>query len=111
MNIPHGFRAASSEGARFTSMGSVLTKDNYTAWSSEMKTMLLVNRVWDPVMGTRNRPDPAPAAVVVARAAHANQAEITTANKKITEFEDVYLRASCLIAASISHTEGSRGCP
>ena len=81
MNIPYGIRAASSDGARFTSMGSVLTKENYTAWSSKMKKVLLVNRVWDLVMGTQLRLDPAPAAVVVAGAAHANQAEITTANK------------------------------
>ena len=105
MNIPHGIRAASSDGARFTSMGSVLTKDNYTAWSSKMKTVLLVNRVWDLVMGTRVRPDPARAAIVVVGAAHANQAEITAANKKIADFEDAYLRASCLIAAAISDTE------
>ena len=105
MNISHSIRAASSEGARFTSMGSVLTKDNYTAWSSKMKTVLLVSRVWDLVMGTRVRPDPAPAAVVVAGAAHANQAEITAVNKNITEFEDAYLRASCLIAAAILDTE------
>ena len=31
--------------------------------------------------------------------------QITATNKKITEFEDAYLRASCLIAASISDTE------
>ena len=62
------------------SIGSVLTEDNYTAWSSKMKTVLLVNRVWDLVMGTRVRLDLAPAAVVVAEAAHANQAEITAAN-------------------------------
>ena len=105
MNIPHGIRAASSDGARFTSMGSVLTKDNYPTWSSKIKTVLLVNRVWDLVTGTRTRPDPALAAIVVAGAAHANQAEITAANKSITEFEDAYLRASCLIAASISDTE------
>ena len=105
MNIPHGIRAASREGARFTSMGSVLTKYNYTAWNSKMNTVLLVNRVWDLVMGTRDCPDPAPAAVVVAGAAHANQAEITAANKEITKFEDAYLRASYLIAASISDTE------
>ena len=55
-------------------------------------------------MGTRVRPDPDPA-VVVAGAAHANQAEITETNKKITKFEDAYLRASCLIAAAISNTE------
>ena len=69
-----------------------------------MKIVLLGNRVWDLVMGARDRPDPALAAVVVAGAAHANQAEITVANKKITEFGDAYLRASCLIAASISDT-------
>ena len=105
MNIQHGIRAASSDGARFTSMGSLLTKDNYTAWSSKMKTVLLVNRVWDLVMGTRLRPDPAPAAIVVAGAAHANQVEITATNKRIADFEDAYLRASCLIAAAISDTE------
>ena len=46
-----------------------------------------------------------PTAVVVAGAAHANQAEKTASNKKIADFEDAYLRASCLIAAAISDTE------
>ena len=67
--------------------------------------MLLINRVWDLVMGTRVRPNPAPTAVVVAGAAHANQAEITAANKEIAAFEDAYMRASCLIAAAISDNE------
>ena len=70
-----------------------------------MKTLLIVNRVWDQVTGTQVRPNPAPAAIVVARAAHANQAEITSANKKLTEFEDAYLRASCLVAAAVLDTE------
>ena len=105
MNISHGIKAPSSEGGRITGMGNLPTNSNYGAWSIERKSMLLVNRVWDLVTGTRIRPDPAPAAVVVAGAAHANQAEITAANKKITDFEDAYLRASCLIAASISNTE------
>ena len=56
-------------------------------------------------MGTRVRPNPAPTAVVVAGAAHANQAEITAANKEIAAFEDAYMRAPCLIAATISDTE------
>ena len=37
-----------------------------------MKALLLVHRVWDLVTGTRIRLDLAPAAVVVAEAAHAN---------------------------------------
>ena len=58
-----------------------------------------------PSNGHTTSSDPTPAAIVVAGAAHANQAEITAANKKITDFEDAYLRASCLIAAAISDTE------
>ena len=69
-----------------------------------MKEMLLVNRVWDLVTGIRIRPDPTPATVVVAGAAHANQAEITAANKEIAAFEDVYMRASCLIAVGFRLT-------
>ena len=105
MNISHGIRAPSSEGGRITGMDSLLTNSNYGAWSIKMKAMLLVNRVWDLVMGTRVRPNPAPPAVVVAGAAHANQAEITAANKEIAAFEDAYMRASCLIAAAILDTE------
>ena len=105
MNIPHGIRAPSGEGGRTTSMGILLTDSNYGARSIKLKAMLLINRVWDLVTGTRVRPGPAPAAVVVAGSAHANQAEITAANKEIAAFEDAYMRASCLIAAAISDTE------
>ena len=105
MNISHGTRAPSSEGGRITGMGSLLSNSNYEAWSIKMKTVLLVHRVWDLVLGTRICLDPAPAAVVVLGQAHANQAEITAANKEITAFEDAYMRASCLIAAAISDTE------
>ena len=105
MNISHGIRAPSNEGGRFTGMGSLLTNSNYRAWSIKMKAMMLVHRVWDLVTGTRIRLDMAPAAVVVAGAAHANQAEIKAANKKIATFEDAYMRASCLIAAAISDAE------
>ena len=59
-----------------------------------MKAMLLQNRVWDQVVGTRVRPNPMLAPVIVARAAHANQAAITAANKEISTFEDAYMRAS-----------------
>ena len=86
MNISHGIRAPSSEGGRITGMGSQLSNSNYGAWSIKMKAMLLVNRVWDLVMGTRVRPNPAPTAVIVFGAAHANQAEITAANKEISDF-------------------------
>ena len=41
-----------------------------------MKAMLLVNRVWDLVTGTRVRPNPTPEEVIVFGQAHANQAEI-----------------------------------
>ena len=56
-------------------------------WSFKMKTLLLFNEVWDLVTGTRVRPDPAPAAIVVADAAHANQAAITAATKKIRDLK------------------------
>ena len=105
MNNLHGIRAPSSEGGRITGMGILLTNSNYGAWSIKMKAMLLVNRVWDLVTGTRVRPNPAPDPLVVAGAAHANQAEITAANRELTAFEDAYMRASCLIAAAISDSE------
>lgn len=86
-------------------MSSLLTKDNYAAWSIRMKTVLLFNEVWDLVTGTRERPDPAPRAIVVAGAAHSNLAEITAANKEIKDFEKSYVKASCLIASAISESE------
>ena len=85
-------------------MGSMLTKDNYAAWSIKMRTLLLFNEVWDLVTVTRVRPDPAPAAIVVADAAHANQAAITAATLEIREFERAYVKASCIIASVISDT-------
>ena len=91
MNISHGIKAPSSESGRITGMGNLLTNSNYGAWSIKMKAVLLVNRVWDLVAGTCIRPDLAPAAVVVAGAAHANQAEITAANKEIAASEDAYM--------------------
>ena len=75
-------------------MSGLLTKDNYAAWSIKMKRVLLLNEVWDLVTGTRDRPDPAPRAIVVAGAAHANLAEITAANKEIKDFEKSYVKAS-----------------
>ena len=63
MSIAHGIRAVSNEGTRFRTTSSLLTKDNYTAWSSKMKALLLVNRVWDLVSGKRIRPNPPPALV------------------------------------------------
>ena len=105
MNNQHGIRAPSSEGGRITGMGILLTNSNYGAWSIKMKAMLLVNRVWDLVTGTRVRPNPAPKAVVVFGQAHANRAEITAANRELTAFEDACMRASCLIAAAISDSE------
>ena len=63
MAIPHGIRAVPTEGTRFRTTSSLLTKDNYTAWSGKMKALLLVNRVWDLVSGKRTRPNPAPAAI------------------------------------------------
>ena len=70
-----------------------------------MKTLLLFNEVWDLVTSTCVRPDPAPAAIVVADAAHANQAAITAVTKEIRDFEKAYVKASCIIAAAISDTE------
>ena len=72
MNIQHGIGAPSSEGGRITGMGILLANSNYGAWSIKMKAMLLVNRVWDLVTGTRIRPNPTPEAVVVFGEAHAN---------------------------------------
>ena len=76
MSIQHGIRAVSNEGTRFRTSSSLLTKNNYTAWSGKMKALLLVNRVWDLVSGTRRRPNPAPDPVIVFGGAHANQAAI-----------------------------------
>ena len=70
-----------------------------------MKALLLVNRVWDLVSGTRRRPNRAPDPVIVFGEAHANQAAINAANEKLDAFEDAYLKAACLIADSISDTE------
>ena len=102
MNNQHGITAPSSAGGRIIGMGILLTNSNYKAWSIKMKAMLLVNRVWDLITGTRVRPNPALEAVVVFGQAHANQAEITAANRGLTAFEDAYMRASCLIAISDS---------
>ena len=86
-------------------MSGLLTKDNYAAWSIKMKRVLLLNEVWDLVTGTRDRPAPAPRAIVVAGAPHANLAEIMAANKEMKDFGKFYLKASCLIASAISETE------
>ena len=63
MSIPHGIRAVSNEGTRFRTTSSLLTKDNYTSWSSKMKALLPVHIVWDLVSGRRTRPNPVPALV------------------------------------------------
>ena len=84
-------------------MGSLLTKDNYFAWSLE--TTLLANEVWDLVMGTRVRPNPPPTPVLVAGASHANLAEITAANKELKDFDKAYLKTSCILAGAISDSE------
>ena len=68
MNILHGIRAPSGEGGRMSSMGSSRSNSNYATWSVKMKTLLLQNRVWDLVLGTRVRPNPAPAPVMACRA-------------------------------------------
>ena len=64
MAIHHGIRAVPTEGTRFRTTSSLLTRDNYTAWSAKMKALLLVNRVWDLVSGKRTRPNLAPAAII-----------------------------------------------
>ena len=69
-----------------------------------MKALFHVNRVWDLVSGTRRRPNPALDPVIVCGEAHAYQAAINAANKKLDAFEDAYLKAACLIADSISDT-------
>ena len=82
-----------------------LEKDNYASWSLKMKQLLLFNEVWDLVSGIRVRPDPTPAAIVVADGAHANQAAITAATKEIRDYEKSYVKAACIIAAAISDKE------
>ena len=105
MSIPHGIRAVSNEGTQFRTTSSLLTKDNYTAGSGKMKALLLVNRVWDLVLGKRIRSNPAPAAIVAFGARNTNQDAIDTANKKLDDFEDAYNKAACLIAEPITDSE------
>ena len=53
MSIQHGIKAVSNEGTRFKATGSLLTKDNYMAWSSKMNQLMIAHRVWDLVSGNR----------------------------------------------------------
>lgn len=103
MSIPHGIRNLSIEGTRFRSTSSVLTKDNYAAWSGRMKTILIVNKVWDLVSGKSIRPPRAPALSFGEDVT--NQSIIYEANKKISEYEEAAARASCFLAESISDSE------
>ena len=70
-----------------------------------MKALLLLNRVWDLVLGKRIRPNPALAENVAFGAGFTNQAAIDTANKKLDDFEDAYNKATCLIAETFSDSE------
>ena len=103
MSIPHGIRAVSKEGTRFKTTSSLLTKDDYTAWSKKMKALLLVNRVWVLVSGKRTRPNPIPA--LVFGEGVTNQAANDAATERLDDFEDAYNKVACLIAESISDAE------
>ena len=103
MSIQHGIRAVPHEGTRFRAPSSLLSKDNYTAWSSKMKASLLVHEVWDIVSGMRIRPTPAPA--LVFGEGGTNQDAIDAANRSIDDFQKSYNRAALLIAESISDSE------
>ena len=49
MSIPYGIRAVSSEGTRFKA--TRMNKDNYSQWSARLVGILMVNKVWDIVLG------------------------------------------------------------
>ena len=88
---------------RSKSSGSQLTKENYGAWSSKIKTVLIVNKVWDLVNGTRRRPQRAPALLLLGEVS--NQPLIDATEKLRDDFQDASARASFLLADSISDKE------
>lgn len=55
--------------------------------------------------GFRQTKNPEPVTIIVFGEAHANQAAIDTANKRLDDFEDAYNKAAYLIAESISDSE------
>ena len=69
-----------------------------------MKTLLLVNRVWDLVFGKCVRPDAAPQQIKN-ETRISNQAIIDAANNKLDDFEDAYNKATCLITECISDSQ------
>ena len=103
MSIQHGIRVVPHEGTRFRIVSSLLSKDNYTAWSKKMKISLLVHRVWDLVSGKRMHPNPAPA--LVFGEGVTQQDAIDAANKRIDDFEEANNKPACLIVESISDSK------
>ena len=99
MSIPHGIRAMSSEGTRFRATSNQLNKDNYTQWSTRLKEILMVNKVWDIVNEDRIKP-PQPKVHELGEEVatpEAIAATITAANKYDRYLED-YTTAACPLA-------------
>ena len=99
MSIEHGIRAVPSEGTRFKSTSSALTKDNYTAWSIRIRAVLIVNEVWDLVNGNRIRP-PSPPDLILG--ASGNRQIVDEATKNSADFQKASNRACCFLTDSIS---------
>ena len=104
MSIQHGIRAVPSEGTRFKATSYALKADNYMAWSCRMKTVFMVNKVWDIVQGTRLCPPPPPVLRLATSSENGNEALVNAALQSIDDFENATCRAACLLQESISDT-------
>lgn len=69
-----------------------------------MKTVFMVNKVWDIVKGTRLCPPPPPVLRLATSSENGNEALVNAALQSIDDFENATCRAACLLQESISDT-------